>query len=81
MLRLKGGPGSICPLSFPPSDDRTEVGRTAGIDEPQSAVEVYPPLTLEVSLSDRERPMTIFHFVDMLQMVRSVVDEFRHAFS
>ncbi len=73
--------GIVAPSPNP--DDPAEIARIAGVFSsfPQPNMQVYPPLTLEISLSDRERPMTIFDFEDILAKVERIVDHFRPAFS
>lgn len=76
------GGGVIGPLGFPPSDDEAEIARVTDIEPGWTDADVYvdPPLEIEISLSDRERPMTIFDLREMLREVALIVSHFRPVF-
>lgn len=64
-------------------DDPAEIARVRGVKpvaglEPK--MEMKPAPTLDVSFSDRERPMTINDLIDIGTAVTEVVDLFRSAF-
>jgi hypothetical protein len=58
-------------------DDRTEIAHVPASRLPHSNVGMDIPMHFEVSLSDREQPMTIFDFDAILQEVRGIVEHFR----
>ena len=78
ILRYRSNGEIITPNVGPgPNDDPTEIVRVPARDVPDAEVYVDPPLELEISLSDRERPMTIFDFGDILEQVSGIVERFR----
>ncbi len=71
--------GNIHSYSFEGSDDDpTEVCRAFGVSPniPDAKVEMEPGFLLDISFSDRERPMTIFDLRDIRAAVQEVVDRF-----
>jgi hypothetical protein len=71
----------IAPLSMGPrGDDPAEIAYVPAAEGVHANVSVQPPLTLDISFSDRERPMTIFDLQDILARVNEIVDHFRPAF-
>ena len=72
--------GHVHSYSFEGSDqDPTEVGRAFGVSPniPNAKMEMDPSFLLDISFSDRERPMTIFDLHDIRAAVQEVVERFR----
>ena len=62
-------------------DDPTEIMRVhVEVNGPNPEVKIINKFELQMSLSDRERPVTILNLVLMIRTVESIVDQFRSQF-
>ena len=50
------------------------------VNGPNPEVKIINKFELQMSLSDRERPVTILNLVLMIRTVESIVDQFRSQF-
>ncbi len=67
-------------LGRPKGDDPTEIMRGALVGGATSVppdVRVDPAPAVEISLSDREKPMTVYDFRDIAREVSTIIDHFR----
>lgn len=58
-------------------DDPAEVARMSGKRRPKPRMHMEPGITLDVSFSDRARPVSTDDFFDIWEEVQSIIDHFR----
>jgi len=74
--------GMIITILGPPgSDDPAEIARVVDAPNPEAEMYVYDAPAIDISFSDRKRPMSVFDLADVLEEVVGIVEHFRPAFA